>query len=76
MDPDEKFEGILEILRTMDFKKARKSIRSERTARDSIRLIMHNFREWKLKLRELRQKGRELMEYLIMKNYEKKRTFL
>lgn len=68
VDPKESFEGILEILRGMDFKKARELIRSERTARDSIRLIMHDLKKWKSKLQELEQLAMEFMEWLIVKN--------
>ncbi len=45
IDPKESFEGILEILKNMDFKKARELIRSEYTSRDSIRFVMHDIKK-------------------------------
>lgn len=68
VNPKESFEEILKILREMDFKKARELIRSERTARDSIRLIMHDLKRWNSKLHDLKQKAKELIKWLIMKN--------
>ena len=68
VDPNESFAGILEILKNMDFKKARVQIRSERTSRDSIRFIVHDLKRWNLKLRDLKQKADELLEWLFMKN--------
>ena len=55
VDPQECFEGILEILRGMDYKKARELIRSGRTSRDSIRFIMHDLKRWNSKLQALKQ---------------------
>lgn len=68
VDPNESFEGILEILKCMDYTKARKLIRSERTSRDSIRFIIHDLEKWNLKLQDLKQKADELLECLFMKN--------
>ena len=68
VDPRESFEGILEILKTMDFKKARELIRSERTSRDSIRFIMHDIEKWNSILQDLKQKANELIKWLFMKN--------
>jgi len=68
VDPNESFEDILSILRSMDFTKARDLIRSERTSRDSIRFIMHELKRWKLKLQDLKQSANELLECIITKN--------
>jgi hypothetical protein len=68
VDPKESFEGILEILKNMDYKKAREQIRSERTSRDSMRFVIHDLKKWNLKLQDLRQKANELIKWLFMKN--------
>lgn len=68
VDPKESFEGILEILKNMDFKKARELIRLERTSRDSIRFVMHDIKKWNSKLQDLKQKANELIKWLFMKN--------
>ncbi len=68
VDPKESFEGILEILKGMDYKKARELIRSERTPRDSIRFVMHDLKRWNSKLQVLRQTADELLEWLFMKS--------
>ena len=68
VDPQESFEGIIEILRNMDYKEARETIRSERTSRDSIRFVMHDLKRWNLKLQSLKQTIDELLEWLFMKN--------
>jgi len=68
VDPQEGFEGILVILRDMDYKKARELIRSGRTSRDSIRFVMHDLRRWNSKLQALKQTADELLEWLFMKN--------
>lgn len=68
VDPQEGFEGILEILRGMDYKKARELIRSGRTSRDSIRFVMHDLKRWNSKLQALKQTADELLEWLFMKN--------
>ncbi len=68
MDPQESFEGILEIFINMDYTKARELIRSERTSRDSIRFVMHDVMKWNLKLQDLKQKANELIKWLLMKN--------
>lgn len=68
VDSEESFEGILEILKTMDFKKARELIRSGRTSRDSIRFVMHDLKRWKSKLQVLKQTAEELLEWLSMKS--------
>lgn len=64
----ESFEGILEILITMDHQKARELIRSERTSRGNIRFIIHDPQKWALNLEYLKQKCKELLELLLMKN--------
>ena len=66
--PKESFEGILEILKNTDFKRARDLIRSERTSRDSIRFVMHDLIKWHLELQALKQKANELIKRLVMKN--------
>lgn len=68
VDPLERFEGILEIFKNMDYKKARELIRSERTSRDSIRFVMHDLIKWNSKLQDLKQKANELIKWLFMKN--------
>ena len=68
VNPHESFEGILSILKNMDFSKARDIIRSERTSRDSLRFIMHDLIKWNLKLQDLRQCANDLLEWIIMKN--------
>jgi len=68
VDSTESFEGILEILKSMDFQKARELIRSGRTSRDSIRFVMHDLKRWKLKLQALKQTAEELLEWLSMKS--------
>lgn len=68
VDPAESFEGILGILKNMDYAKARKLIRSERTSRDNIRFVMHNLIRWNLKMQDLKQKANEFVEWLFMKN--------
>lgn len=68
VDPQESFEGILEILRAMDYKKARELIRSGRTSRDSIRFVMHDLKRWNSKLQVLKQTADELLEWLFMKS--------
>jgi len=68
VDSQESFEGILEILRGMDYKKARELIRSSRTSRDSIRFVMHDLKRWNSKLQALKQTANELLEWLFMKN--------
>ena len=68
VDPQESFEGILEILKNMDYKKAREQIRSERTSKDSIRFVMHDLIKWNSKLQDLKQKANELIKWLFMKN--------
>ena len=68
VNPEESFEEIVKILRGMDFKKARKLIRSERTSRDSIRFVIHDMTRWNSKLQDLEQKAKELIEWLIMKS--------
>lgn len=68
VDPQECFDGILDIFKNMDYKKARELIRSERTSRDSIRFVMHDLIRWNLKLQDLKQKANELIKWLLMKN--------
>jgi len=68
VDPQESFEGILEIFKNMDYTKARQLIRSERTSRDSIRFVMHDLIKWNSKLQDLKQKANELIKWLLMKN--------
>jgi len=68
VNPKESFEGIVEILKSVDYKKARNLIRSERTARDNIRFIIHDAKKWNLKLHNLMEKANELLEWLFMKN--------
>jgi len=68
VDPQESFEGILEIFKNMDYSKARQLIRSERTSRDSIRFVMHDLIKWNSKLQDLKQKANELIKWLLMKN--------
>ncbi len=68
VDPLESFEGILDIFKNMDYKKARERIRSERTSRDSIRFVMHDLKRWNSKLQDLKQKANELIKWLFMKN--------
>ena len=68
VDPAESFEGILGILKNMDYTKARKLIRSERTSRDNIRFVMHDLMRWNLKIQDLKQNANELVEWLSMKN--------
>jgi len=68
VDPTESFEGILSILKNMDYAKARKLIRSERTSRDNIRFVMHDLIRWNLKMQDLKQKIKEFVEWLSMKN--------
>lgn len=68
VDPKESFEGILEILRNMDFKKARELIRSGRISRNNIRFVIHDLRRWKLKMQTLKQAANELLEWLLMKS--------
>lgn len=68
VDPQESFEGILEILKGMDYKKARELIRSGRTSRDSIRFVMHDLKRWNMKLQALKQTADELLEWLFMKS--------
>jgi len=64
----ESFKGILEILKTMDHYKARELIRSERSSRESIRFIIHDPKRWATELEDLKQKCKELLESLLMKN--------
>jgi len=64
VDPQESFEGILEIFKNMDYSKARQLIRSERTSRDSIRFVMHDLIKWNSKLQDLKQKANELIKWL------------
>jgi hypothetical protein len=45
VNPAESFEGILEMLKSMDYKKAGEIIRSERTSRDSLRFIVHDLKK-------------------------------
>lgn len=68
VDPQESFEGILYILKNMDYTKARQLIRSERTSRNSIRFVMHDLIKWNSKLQDLNQKANELIKWLLMKN--------
>ena len=68
VDPQESFEGILYILKSMDYTKARQLIRSERTSRNSIRFVMHDLIKWNSKLQDLNQKANELIKWLLMKN--------
>jgi len=68
VDPQESFEGILEIFKNMDYKKAREQIRSDRTSRTSIRFIMHDLIKWNSKLQDLKRKANELIKWLFMKN--------
>jgi len=68
VDPQESFEGILEIFKNMDYKKAREKIRSDRTSRDNIRFVMHDLVKWNSKLQDLKQKANELIKWLFMKN--------
>ena len=68
VDPEESFEGILEILKGMDFKNARELIRSGRTSRDSIRFVMHDLKRWNSNLQVLKQTADELLEWLSMKS--------
>lgn len=42
VDPQENFEGILEIFKNLEYKKVREQIRSERTSRDHIRFVIHD----------------------------------
>ena len=68
VDPHESYEGILSILKNMDYTKARELIRSERTPRDSLRFIMHELKKWNLKLNDLKQSANDLLECIITKN--------
>lgn len=68
VNPKESFEGILEILKSVDYKKARNLIRSERVLRDNIRFIIHDVKRWNSKLHSLMEKANELLEWLFMKN--------
>ena len=68
VDAQESFEGILDIFKNMDYKKARELIRSERTSRDSIRFVMHDLIRWNSKLQDLKQKANELIKWLMIKN--------
>jgi len=68
VNPHESFEGILSILKNMDYSKARDIIRSERTSRDSLRFIMHDLIKWNLKLQDLKQSANDLLEWIITKN--------
>jgi hypothetical protein len=68
VNPHESFNSILGILQEMDHQKARELIRSERITRDSIRYIIHDPEKWASKLEELKQKFKDLLELLLMKN--------
>lgn len=68
VDPNEKFEIIVEILKATDHQKARDTIRLERISRDSIKVIVHDPKKWANKIEELRNKCKELLEHLLMKN--------
>ena len=68
VDPDESYESILSIFKSMDHVKARKLIRLERTSRDSIRFIIHDTVKWNLKLKYLKQSAKDLLECIITKN--------
>lgn len=67
VNPRENFEGILPILKSMDHQKARELIRSERISRESIKFIVHDPKRWALKLEDLKQKCKDLLELLLMK---------
>ena len=64
----ESFDGILEILKAMDHQRARELIRSERTSRQNTRFIIHDPKRWALRLKDLKQKCKDLLELLLMKN--------
>ncbi len=68
VNPKENFEGIVEILKNVDYKKAGELIRSERTSRESIRYIIHDIKRWNAKLYGLMVKANELLEWLLMKS--------
>ena len=67
VNPEESFETIMEIFKTMDYSKACKLIRSERISRESIRFIVHDPKKWVIKLEDLRNKFKELLKSLLMK---------
>lgn len=54
--PAESFEGILEILKNIDHREARKLIESERISRSSIRLTFHDPNKLVSKLEEFKKK--------------------
>lgn len=66
--PTESFEGILEIFKSIDHRKARKLIESERVSRNSIRLIVHDPNKWVSKLEEFKKKWIELLEWINIRN--------
>lgn len=68
VDQSESFNGILEILKSIDHHEARKLIKAERVSRDSIRFIIHDPTKWASKLDELKQKWIELLEWINVRN--------
>ncbi|MBD3256274.1 MAG: hypothetical protein GF383_14345 [Candidatus Lokiarchaeota archaeon] len=68
VNPGETFEGILSILKNTDFSKVRELIRLERTSRDHIRFVVHDLERWNLKLKDLKQNAKNLLEWIITKN--------
>ena len=55
VNPAENFEGIVEILRAIDYSAAREKIASERKARDRMSLLMHLPERWGEKIKKMYQ---------------------
>jgi len=68
VNQNESFEDILEIFKSTDHQKAKELIRSERISRESIKFTVHDPKKWALKIEDLKQKCKDLLELLLMKN--------
>jgi len=53
VNPAETFEGIVDILRNMDYAAAREKIASERIPRGRLPIVMHNPEKWAEKIKSL-----------------------
>ena len=65
VNPAETFEGIVEILRSVDYPAAREKISSERKSRDRISLLMHTPERWGEKIKKMYQILEELKHPIL-----------
>jgi hypothetical protein len=61
VNPAESFDGIVGILRTMNYAAAREKIAKERKSRDRLSVVMHNPEKWEEKIKKM---------YKILKDLE------